>query len=142
MIHNDIPETVMIDQSGANLAALKAINAECESHIRIRQWKYLNNIVEQDHRAIKRRIRPMLGFKKFNCDRVILIGIELMHMINKEHLKIYKLGRTPAQQFYSLAALLTLTTSAFICTLFLSRQNPKEPLHSLQSTASLNKVEA
>jgi transposase-like protein len=104
MIHNGVPETVTIDQSGANLAALKAINAERESHIRIRQRKYLNNIVEQDHRAIKRRIRPMLGFKKFNCARVILIGIELMHMIYKGQMKTYKLGRTPAQQFYSLAA--------------------------------------
>jgi putative transposase len=73
MIHNSLPETVTIDQSGANLAALNAINSECESRIRIRQRKYLDNIVEQDHRAIKRRIRPMLGFKKFNCARVILI---------------------------------------------------------------------
>jgi transposase-like protein len=49
--HNGVPETVTIDQSGANLAALKAINAERESPIRIGQRKYLNNIVEQDHRA-------------------------------------------------------------------------------------------
>jgi putative transposase len=65
--HHGVPETVTIDQSGANLAALKAINAERETPIKIRQRKYLNNIVEQDHRAIKRRTRPMLGFKKFRC---------------------------------------------------------------------------
>jgi transposase-like protein len=105
MIHNGMPETVTIDQSGANLAALKAINVERESPIRIRQKKYLNNIVEQDHRAVKRRIRPMLGFKKFTCARILLTGIELMHMINKGQMKNYfGLRRTPAQQFHSLAA--------------------------------------
>jgi transposase-like protein len=72
MAHNGVPETVTIDQSGANLAALKAINVERETPIRIRQRKYLNNIVEQDHRAIKRRIRPMLGFKKFSSARILL----------------------------------------------------------------------
>jgi transposase-like protein len=105
MAHNGVPETVTIDQSGANLAALKAINVERESPIRIRQRKYLNNIVEQDHRAIKRRIRPMLGFKKFTCARILLTGIELMHMINKGQMKNYfGLRRMPAQQFHSLAA--------------------------------------
>ncbi|WP_244884709.1 transposase, partial [Paraburkholderia mimosarum] len=44
--------------------------------------KYLNNIVEQDHRAIKRRIRPMLGFKNFHRARVILGGIEVMHNLS------------------------------------------------------------
>ncbi|MFM0069537.1 DDE-type integrase/transposase/recombinase, partial [Paraburkholderia aspalathi] len=64
-----------------------------------------NNIVEQDHRAIKRRTRPMLGFKDFNCARVILSGIELMHMIKKGQVKCS--GRTllsAAQQFYSLVS--------------------------------------
>lgn len=42
--------------------------------------KYLNNVVERDHRAIKRRPRPMLGFKTFHCARILLAGIELMHM--------------------------------------------------------------
>jgi putative transposase len=102
--HNGVPETVTIDQSGSNLAALKAINVERETPIKIRQKKYLNNIVEQDHRAIKRRIRPMLGFKKINCARILLVGIELMHMIKKGQIKNYQLGCTPAQLFYSLAA--------------------------------------
>src|SRR5579864_2273468 len=62
---NGEPETVTIDKSGANLAALEAINADRETPIKIRQTNYLNNIIEQDHRAIKRRTRPMLGFKKF-----------------------------------------------------------------------------
>jgi putative transposase len=102
--HHGVPETVTIDQSGANLAALKAINAERETPIKIRQRKYLNNIVEQDHRAIKRRTRLMLGFKKFACARILLNGIELMHMIHKGQMKNYGLERTHAELFYSLAA--------------------------------------
>jgi len=58
---NGEPETVTIDKSGSNLAALQALNAQREAPIRIRQKKYLNNVVEQDLRAIKRRTRPMLG---------------------------------------------------------------------------------
>jgi transposase-like protein len=56
---NGEPETVTIDKSGSNLAALQELNADRETPIRIRQNKYLNNVVEQDHRAIKRRTRPM-----------------------------------------------------------------------------------
>jgi transposase-like protein len=75
---------VTIDKSGANLAALHAVNAERDTPIKIRQVKYLNNVVEQDHRAIKRIIRPMLGFKDFRCARVILSGIEVNGM-NASH---------------------------------------------------------
>ncbi|MPW18150.1 IS6 family transposase [Paraburkholderia sp. CNPSo 3157] len=77
---NEEPNTVTIDRSGANLAALEAINADREAPINIRQSKYLNNMVEQDHRAIKRRT---LGFKTFRCARILLAGIEVMHMIAK-----------------------------------------------------------
>lgn len=49
----------------------------------MRQIKYLNNIVEQDHRAIKRVTRPMLNFKSFRSARSVLDGIELIHMIHK-----------------------------------------------------------
>jgi transposase-like protein len=95
-------ETVTIDKSGANLAGLHAVNAERETPIKIRQVKYLNNIVEQDHRAIKRRIRPMLGFKTFRCARILLSGIELMHMISKGQMQDGVIRQTPADQFYSL----------------------------------------
>lgn len=61
-----------------------------------------NNIVEQDHRAIKRAVRPMLGFKSFWSAAITLAGIELMHMIRKGQLKAAGKLR-PAQQFYSLA---------------------------------------
>jgi transposase-like protein len=99
------PDSVTIDGSPANLAALHDINAEREAPIVIRQIKYLNNIVEQDHRAIKRLTRPMLGFKDFRCARILLGGIELMHMIAKGQMQCHE-GSSPsaAQQFYSLAA--------------------------------------
>ncbi|UXU85290.1 IS6 family transposase [Burkholderia sp. S-53] len=101
---NGAPETVTIDKSGANLAALKDINATREPPIKIRQQKYLNNIVEQDHRAIKRRTRPMMGFKDFHCARILLGGIEVMHMIAKGKMKAVRKNQTAAEQFYSLAA--------------------------------------
>ena len=102
--HNGVPETVTLDKSGANLAALEAINVDRERPIKIRQSKYLNNLVEQDHRAIKRRTRPMLGFKTFRCARILLGGIELMHMIAKGQAQCAR-GTHPstADQFYDLA---------------------------------------
>ena len=102
---NASPETVTIDKSGSNLAALHAVNAERETPIKIRQVKYLNNVIEQDYRAIKRRTRPMLGFKDFDCARVILSGIEVMQMIKKGQMKCA--NKTPlsaAAQFYSPAS--------------------------------------
>ncbi|SOE87561.1 Transposase (or an inactivated derivative) [Burkholderia sp. YR290] len=101
---NGVPETVTMDKSGANLAALLAINVERETPIKVRQVKYLNNVVEQDHRAIKRRTRPMMGFKDFRCARIILSGIETMHMIIKGQMKGSGDTRTAAAQFYSLVA--------------------------------------
>jgi putative transposase len=100
---NGVPETVTIDKSGANLAALEAINDDRETPIKIRQSKYLNNLVEQDHRAIKRRTRTMLGFKTFRCARILLAGIEIMHMIAKGQMKCAR-GTHPsaADQFYEL----------------------------------------
>ena len=73
------------------------------TEIELRQLKYLNNVVEQDHRAIKRQVRPMLGFKSFWSAAVTLAGIELMQMIRKGQLKAAGHLR-PAQQFYSLAS--------------------------------------
>ncbi|WP_429500559.1 IS6 family transposase (plasmid) [Robbsia andropogonis] len=105
---NGDPETVTIDKSGSNLAALKALNAKREIPIKIRQQKYLNNIVEQDHRAIKRRTRPMMGFKTFRCARIILGGIETMHMIRKGQMSGCAKARSPAQQFNSLVVYVVL----------------------------------
>jgi len=68
--------------------------------------KYLNNIVEQDHRGVKRVTRPMLGFKSFVAAQDTLVGIELMHMIKKRQLVVAEgeEGLTAAEQFYALAA--------------------------------------
>ena len=80
---NGDPDKVAMDKSGANNAAIDAINAGRGVPILVRQVKYLNNIVEQDHRAIKRVTRPMLNFKSFRSAGSVLAGIELMHMIRK-----------------------------------------------------------
>jgi putative transposase len=102
--HNGEPGTITVDKSGANLAALEALNAERSTPIKVRQNKYLNNVVEQDHRAIKRIIQPMMGFKDLRCARIILSGIETMHMIRKGQMKDASVTRSPADQFYSLVA--------------------------------------
>src|SRR5947208_15145166 len=74
-----------------------------------RRRKYvnnLNNIVEQDHRGVKRITRPMLGFKAFDAAQSTLVCIELMHMIKKRQLMVEEgnEGLTAAEQFYALAA--------------------------------------
>jgi putative transposase len=103
---NGLPETITIDGSDANEAAIKRYNQEHGTRIAIRQVKYLNNIVEQDHRGVKRVTRPMLGFKAFGAAQDTLVGIELMHMIRKKQMVVEagEEGRTAAEQFYSLVA--------------------------------------
>ncbi|MDE9480557.1 IS6 family transposase [Xenorhabdus bovienii] len=105
--HHGEPERVTIDKSGANTAALATLNADKpeEENITIRQSKYLNNLVEQAHRNIKRRIRQMLGFKSFRRAQTLLAGIELIHMIRKgQYQHPQSDGLSPAEQFYLLAA--------------------------------------
>ena len=101
-----VPDKITIDGSEANAAAIKRYNEEHGTAIIIRQVKYLNNLVEQDHRAVKRVTRPMLGFKSFDAAQGTLAGIELMHMIQKRQMMIEAgdEGLTAAEQFYSLAA--------------------------------------
>lgn len=105
--HHGELEVVTVDKSGANTAALVTLNADKhdEETISIRQSKYLNNLVEQDHRNIKRRIRLMLGFKSFRRAQTILAGIELIHMIRKGQYQ-HPAGDviSPAEQLYLLAA--------------------------------------
>jgi transposase-like protein len=124
-----VPETITIDGSEANAAAIRSYNKEHGTAIVIRQVKYLNNVVEQDHRAVKRVTRPMLGFKSFAAGQATLVGIELMHMIKKRQMvsEAGDEGLTAAEQFYALASssphhrwLLTPTSS----TRQKLRQNP------------------
>jgi transposase-like protein len=103
--HGGVPETITIDGSTANEAAIKSYNEEHGTAIVIRKAKYLNNIVEQDHRAVKRITRPMLGFKAFDAAQSTLTGIELVHMLRKGQLAEGRgAGLTAAEQFYALAA--------------------------------------
>jgi putative transposase len=71
----------------------------------MRQVRYLNNLVEQDHRAVKRLTRPMLGFKSVEAAQCTLAGIELMHMLRKgQWTGGAEQALTAAEQFYALAA--------------------------------------
>ena len=100
-----LPEKITIDQSGANTAAITHYNKTHKTAIVIRHSKYLNNLVEQDHRAVKRLTRPMLGFKSFWAARCTIAGIEVMHAIRKGQLATAgDRPRTAAEQFYALAA--------------------------------------
>ena len=101
---NGVPDKVAMDKSGANKAAMDEINARGETPIIVRQVKYLNNIVEQDHRAVKRVTKSMLNFKSFRSAKNVLAGIELMHMIRKGQLLLEGcIELSFADQFYALA---------------------------------------
>jgi putative transposase len=108
------PERIVIDGSQTNHKAILGCDTADRLQdrawrdlkpIRIRQSAYLNNRIEQDHRAIKRRTRPMLWFKSFNSARVILGGIEMVHMMRKRQAKyVHNLQSSLAEQFDLLAA--------------------------------------
>jgi transposase-like protein len=103
--HQGLPEKITIDQNGSNTAAVKRHNRTHKTAIVIRHSKYLNNIVEQDHRAVKRLVRPMVGFKSFWSARCTIAGIEVMPAIRKSQLaSTGNAPQTPAEQFYALAA--------------------------------------
>jgi putative transposase len=100
-----LPEKITIDKSGSNTAAIKYYNKVHKTAIAIRQSKYLNNMVEQDHRAVKRLTRPMLGFKSFWAACGTIAVIEVRHAIRKgQLLPSANRSLTPAEQFYALAA--------------------------------------
>ncbi len=102
---NRKPSLVNIDQSGANHAGLKQVNRDHHTRIKIRQSKYLNNLIEQDHRRIKRLTRPMLGFKNFYVAQRTLAGIEVVAMIRKGQMNT-RAGDTQSstEMFYGLVA--------------------------------------
>ena len=105
--NNGWPDRVVIDKSGANNAGLENMNLLLAMHgwcllIEVLQVKYLNNIIEQDHRFIKRITRQMKGFKSFDAARATLAGIETAHMIRKGQIPTE--GRNAFQQFAALAA--------------------------------------
>ena len=107
-----LPDKVTMDKSGANKAGIDTINLRLALlfmmgglylQINVRQVKYLNNIVEQDHRFIKKITKPMKEFKAFHSADATLSGIELHHMLRKgQHIQSGK--QTIFEQFYGLAA--------------------------------------
>lgn len=108
-----LPVQVTIDGSRTNLEAARRCHAEVRMRghsnaepLKVRKSRYMNNRIEQDHRRIKRRIRPMLGFKSERTAAIILGGIELVHMIRKRQMFAANDRRNPslADQFDSLAA--------------------------------------
>ena len=86
--NNGKPRVINIDKSGANSSAILTVNKRSLSSkkIKIRKVKYLNNIIEQDHRRIKRRIRIMTGFKEFESAQRTLSGIEVVSIIKKDQI--------------------------------------------------------
>jgi hypothetical protein len=80
------PSKVTLDGHAASHRALRLLREEDPKwqSVVVRSCRYLNNIVEQDHRAIKRRCQPMLGFKSVETAAVTLSGIELAHRIHKQ----------------------------------------------------------
>ena len=89
--NNGFPKKVVMDKSGANYVGLENINfllmlAGIISFVEILQIKYLNNLVEQDHRFIKKITKPMMGFKAFHSAKATIDGIETAHMIRKGQL--------------------------------------------------------
>ena len=104
MLVNGIGGSHTFARSRANTAAITSIQADSGLPTEMRQSKYLNNLVEQDHRAVKLITRPMLGFKTFGCARILIAGFEVMHMIRKGQLAAVKdRSSSAANQFYSLA---------------------------------------
>ena len=104
--NNGFPDRVVIDKSRANLAGLQNMNILLILNgwfwlIEILQVKYLNNIIEQDHRFIKKLTRQMKGFKSFDSASATLEGIEVAHMIHKRQFEAT--GQSAFQQFAALA---------------------------------------
>lgn len=104
---NGVPDRTVIDKSGAKLAGIEAVNVIRKfiggaRLIAAVQSKYLNNMVEQDHRAIKRLTRQTQCFGAFHSAAATLQGIEVAHMIRKR--QFGQNGTTGFQQFAQLAA--------------------------------------
>ena len=104
--HNGRPEKVTVDKSGSNKAALDYCNRDISENkkIEIRQIKYLNNIIEQDHRFIKKRTKPTLGFKCFHSASATIGGIESVRMIQKGQIAGQTKNPSSYQNFVKLMA--------------------------------------
>jgi transposase-like protein len=79
------PGTITLDGYAASHRAVREMKADGELNgdTKVRSSKYLNNMIEQDHRGVKSRLRPMLGFKSFRTAAITIAGVELLHRIKK-----------------------------------------------------------
>ena len=99
---NGRPELINSDKIGANSSAIKLYNRRNCSRIKIGQCKYLNTIIEQDHRMIKWQIIPGMGFKEFESAKRTIAGAEIVRMIKKDQLLNPKISTY--KSFISLAS--------------------------------------
>jgi len=115
LLRHGRPDRVIIDGSQTNREAIifcdmtdrlkGGYGRPKQKPIVVRNGKYLNNRIEQDHRRIKRRIRPMLGFKSLKAAEIILSGVELIHMMRKRQARFaFNPNPSLAEQFDMLAA--------------------------------------
>ncbi len=93
-IHHQTPRVITVDKNAAYPKAIDELKADKDlpKTVKLRQNKYLNNIVEQDHRGIKRLVKPGMGFKSFNTARRTIKGYEIMNMVRKGQIKGVKKG--------------------------------------------------
>ncbi len=84
-LHTSPPQVITVDKNPAYPKAIKELKAakKLREIVKLRQSKYLNNIVEQDHRGIKRLVKPGMGFGSFNTARRTIRGYEIMNMMRK-----------------------------------------------------------
>ena len=84
-VHTSTPRVITVDKNPAYPKAIKELKAakKLPEIVTLRQIKYLNNIVEQDHRGIKRLVKPGMGFGSFNTARRTIRGYEIMNMVRK-----------------------------------------------------------
>ena len=87
------PRTVTFDGYAASHRAVREMKAEGQmpTDTKLRSSKYLNNLIEQDHRGVKARIGPMLGLKRFRTAAVTIAGIELLRRIRKRQFNLRRL---------------------------------------------------
>jgi transposase-like protein len=92
--HQHPPQTITLDGYAASHRAVRDLKADgcLPENTKQRSSKYLNNLIEQDHRGVKQRIAVMLGFKQFRHAAITIAGIELMHRIRKEQFGLRCLG--------------------------------------------------
>jgi transposase-like protein len=97
--HTQTPRVINVDKNAAYPVAMEVLKADetIEKETELRQSKYLNNMIEQDHRHIKRNVKPMMGFKSFNSARRTLSGFEAMNIIRKGQVNGIEQGNSVSQ---------------------------------------------